>query len=291
MFAERLGQWGWRFAFGVVGKFLPTGLLRRTGYVLGTVLFRFGIRRSVALQNIRLAFPELSPDQVQTLARRALQSLATVYLEIPKLRHLTDAQLRRFLTVENLELLTSIDERGALLLSGHVGNWELLALGAAWQSGHPFAIVVKGQKDFGELNRTRTSRGNTTIPLHRSALQSSRILAAGGVVAMLADQSAPEREPLVELFGIPTRAYTAPAKLALRYRPRVIVGFALREADRNSRVSLQQLEYDDLEDTPEGVLEFTQRYLNMLESAVREHPEQWVWGHRRWKNSPGVRYD
>ena len=270
---------------------MPIGVLRFAGRILGAILFRFGIRRNVAIQNIRFAFPQLSEPEVTLLAKQALQSLAVVYLEIPALRYLSGVSLRKALAVENLNLLTSIDKRGALLLSGHVGNWELLALGAAFQAERSFAIVAKGQKDFGELTRTRTVHGNTTIPLHRAALQTSRILASGGVVAMLADQSAPEREPLVDLLEIPTRAYTAPAKLALRYRPKVIVGFALRERSGSYRAELQELRYDDIEDTPEGVRAFTQRYMNMLEDVVRKHPEQWVWGHRRWKNSPGVRYD
>lgn len=258
--------------------------------MFGGLLHFLGFRRSIALQNLSMAFPERSPSEHAELARRSLQSLGTVYLEIPRLRSLSDSALRSALRVDNLELLTSIDSRGALLLSGHVGNWELLAMGAAFQSGRSFAIVVKGQRDFGELELTRKRRGNTTIPMHLSALQSSRILGKGGVVAMLVDQSAPEREPLVNLFGIPTRVYSAPAKLALRYRPRVIVGFAVRESGGEYRTRLQELHYDDLEDTPEGATAFTQRYTSMLESVVREHPEQWVWHHKRWKNSPGVRY-
>lgn len=269
---------------------MPMGLLRFAGRILGSILFCFGIRRDVALQNLHLVFSKLSKQEAMRLAKRALQSLAVVYLEIPKLPYLSSTRLHRVLDVENIDLLTSIDTRGALLLSGHVGNWELLALGAALQAERSFAIVVKGQKDFGELTRMRTVCGNTTIPLHRAALQSSRILASGGVVAMLADQSAPEREPLVDLLGIPTRAYTAPAKLALRYRPKVIVGFAIRQPNGNYRAELRELRYDDLEDTPEGVLAFTQRYIDLLEEVVRKHPEQWVWGHRRWKNSPGVQY-
>ena len=286
-----LKRWLWWIVFNVVGRYTPISLLQLFGRILGAVLFCFGIRRNVALQNLNLAFPNLSKRTVVRLARQGLQSLAQVYLEIPKLRFMSDAQLRASLEVENLDLLKDIGQGGGLLLSGHVGNWELLALSAAFQAGKPFSIIAKGQKDFGQLERTRTVRGNHTIPLHRSALQASRILASGGVVAMLADQSAPEREPLVDLFDIPTRAYTAPAKLALRYRPKVIVGFAVREKKKAYRVELKELLYDDLEDTGEGILIFTQRYIELLEQVVHQYPEQWVWGHRRWKNSPGISYD
>jgi KDO2-lipid IV(A) lauroyltransferase len=93
------------------------------------------------------------------------------------------------------------------------------------------------------------------------------------------------------MFGIPTYTYAAPARLALRFRPRVIIGFAVRGVDGSYNVRLRELEHADLEDTPQGVHLFTQRYVAMLEETIREHPEQWVWQHRKWKNTPGIRYD
>ena len=280
----------WRFAFRVAGRLVPLPVMRMLAFPLGGLLALLGVRQAVAERNLHLAFPEMSDQQAKRLAHAALCSLTTVYLEIPTLRYLSRTRLRQVLEIENLSLLSSINERGALLLSGHVGNWELLALGAGLQSERSFAVVVKGQKDFGELERTRRAFGNTTIPLHRSALRSSRILAAGGIVAMLADQSARREDHVVELFGIPTHAYSAPARLALRYRPKVIVGFAVRIPGGNYRAPLRELPYDDLADDEAGVHAFTTRYMAMLEEIVRAHPEQWVWQHRRWKHTPGMAY-
>ena len=107
---------------------------------------------------------------------------------------------------------------------------------------------------------------------------------------MLADQAAtPEDDPTM-MFGIPTYSYSAPARLALRFRPRVILGFARRTGAGHYHVQLEELLHDDLPDTPEGSLAFTRRYVERLESAIRRHPEQWLWGHKKWKNTQGVEY-
>lgn len=279
------------FLFGPIGKVLPFGACRRLARPIAAIAWRAGFRRDVTRRNLQLAFPELTETERERIGRESLVSLATVFLEILTLRHLSPRAIRRWLRIENIGLLKGIGPRGALLLSGHVGNWELLALGAAEIAEMPFAVVVKDQHDGRQLERTRTSRGNRLIPTARGAREASALLRSGGVVAMLADQSAPEGEHTATLFGLPTYTYSAPARLALRFRPTVIIGFAIRQRDGSYRVVLEELPHHDLPDTAEGAEEFTARYVAALERAVRPVPQQWVWQHRKWKNTPGIRYD
>jgi KDO2-lipid IV(A) lauroyltransferase len=280
----------WRVMFGVVGKLLPFGACRYIARPVGLVAWGMGVRRDVIRRNLALAFPEYSRIRRDRIGRESLVNVITIGLELLTLRHLSSQQIAAVISVENIHLLRSLGDHGGLLLSGHVGNWELLAFGAAAISGIPFSIVVKSQKDFGELMRTRTSRGNNVIPTQRAARESVALLARGGVVAMLADQSATSEDDLVKLFGIPTYSFSAPARLALRFRPHVILGFAQRHDDGCYHVRLEELVYDDLPDSSTGSQTFTQRYVERLESAIRQYPEQWLWGHRKWKNTEGVDY-
>jgi Kdo2-lipid IVA lauroyltransferase/acyltransferase len=279
------------FLFGPIGSLVPFAACRRIAAPVAAIAWRFGFRREITMRNLELAFPDMEPRERERIGRRSLHSLATVFLEIITLRHLSSPAIRRHLAIENIELLRSIGPEGALLLSGHVGNWELLAIGAAEIAGIPFAVIVKEQSDGRQLERTRTSRGNRLIPTGRGAREASMMLRTGGVVAMLADQSAVEGEHRVDMFGIPTYTYSAPARLALRFRPKVITGFAVRQENGAYRVELSELPHHDLPDTPEGAEAFTARYVAALERVVRQHPEQWVWQHRKWKNTPGVRYE
>ena len=283
----------WWFAFRVYGRCIPFRFIRYLAFPLFWFFRLIRLRTSVALTNLSLAFPELSESTRHHIAYDSLWNLVVVYLEVPRLGYMSEKELQRYFHISNLDLLTDsqIDTRGALLLSGHIGNWELLAIGAARIADRQFSIIVKDQDDFGELDRTRSKFGNLMIPLHRAALSASRTLSQGGVIAMLADQSAPSTELPVTLFGVETTGFSTPARLALRYRPKVIVGFAIRTSNGRYHVNLLELQHNDLEDTPEGIALFTKRYFDLLEQTIREYPSQWVWQHRRWKRSLGVTYD
>lgn len=282
----------WRLLFGVVGRVVPFGAMRHIASPVAWCCYQAGVRRKVTLTNLRLAFPQLTETERTQLARRSFRSTLTTLLELLPLRYLSKTQLNRLLKVENLELLQREKrDHGALLLSAHFGNWELLAFGTAAIAGIPFNIIVKQQQDAGETNRTRTARGNRVIPYERGALEAARLLSDGGVVALLADQSATTNDHPTTMFSIPTWTFSTPARLALRFRPQVIVGFAIRQIDGSYLARLQELRHDDLPDTPEGAIQFTQRYVDCLEEAIRQHPEQWMWQHRKWKHTSGVSYE
>ncbi len=271
-------------------RVIPFRAARLAAYPLTAAALVLNLRRDVVRINLALAFPSLSERQLRRLVRRALLNVATVLLELPLLRYLSDRSLTRWISFEGLELITGTLPRGLILLSGHVGNWELLALASGWMSGRPFAIVVKEQNDGGELNRTRTVRGNTVIATSRAARAALDVLSEGGGLAMLADQSAAPPDPLVSIFDIPTYFFGTPARLALRFRPRVVCGFAVRRSDGGYHVRIRELAHDDLDDTSEGRDEFTRRYARALEEAVKTNPDLWLWTHRRWKYTPGVNY-
>jgi KDO2-lipid IV(A) lauroyltransferase len=140
------------------------------------------------------------------------------------------------------------------------------------------------------MTQTRTARGNSVIPTHRAAREAAALLVRGGSVAMLADQSAVPEDDATTMFNIPTYTFSAPARLALRFRPRIVLGFALRSDDGCYHVRLEELVYDDLPDNAEGRRALSQRYVDRLESVIQQHPEQWLWGHKKWKNTPEIDY-
>ncbi len=280
-----------RIAFAIVARALPFSACGPIGRVLGGIAWRLGIRRSIAERNLELAFPDLPAADRERIARRSAANLLTVFLEMTVLRRVRRGRLVRLIEFENLDLLRSVDGRPAVLLSGHFGNWELLALAAGAASGRSIAVVVNEHDDDDELEAMRIRFGNRLIPTSRGARESVRELARGGAVAMLADQSAPEEETSIDLLGIPTHWFTAPARLALRFDARVVVGYAVRQPGGRYLARLAEIPHDDLVNDSGGVRMLTQRYVATLEAAILRNPEQWVWHHRRWKHTAGVRYD
>lgn len=280
-----------RLLFGPIGRLLRFRSCGAIASVLAPVLWKLGVRRSITLRNLAIAFPTMAHAERERIARSSYRSLVTVLLEILTLRWLSVDELQSLISFENAELLCASDGRGAVLLSAHYGNWELLALGAGMAAPEPISVVVTEQNDFGELERTRTAFGNRLIPTGRGARGAASVLVGGGAVAMLADQSARGGEPRLPIFGVDVPWFSAPARLALRFDTRVIVGYAERRSDGGYHVHLREIRHDDLPDSNEGVEALLGRYVETLEQAVRDRPEQWVWQHRRFKHVPGVSYD
>lgn len=279
-----------RFLFGPLGRIVPLWFWRAAAVPLAALAWTCGLRRHVTLVNLRLAWPELSERQRRQLGRRAYRRIATVLLELPALRWMSRPKLERTISVENAELLHAAKERGAVLLSAHLGNWELMAIAGGAFADLPVTVIVKPQRDGGVLDAMRSAHGNRTVSIDGAAREATTLLRSGGVVALLADQSTNSPDPLLPFLGVPTYTFATPARLALRYRVPVIIGYAVWE-NGAYHAQLEQIPTDDLQNTPEGIIELTQRYLDHMERTIRRYPEQWLWTHRKWKHSPGVSYE
>ncbi len=283
----------WSFSFSILGRVVPWAALPLVSRLIAKLLHPLRFRRDIAVINIRRAL-DYQANEAAALERHAFRNLMRVYLEMPLLYSMSPEKIDRRLVIENPEVLRdpAISRNGALLLSGHIGNWELLALAAARQAGQTFLIPAKDQRDFGYMKRLRERFGNRTTDLtERSMRTILKTISTGGIVALLSDQSPGQRDPLLPFLGIPTRFFAGPAHMALRYRPEVIVGFAQRKSSGEYSVRLQKIDHGDLKPGVEGERLFLQRYASMLEEAIRSDPASWVWHHRRWKHSPEAFYE
>jgi KDO2-lipid IV(A) lauroyltransferase len=172
--------------------------------------------------------------------------------------------------------------KGCLLMSGHYGNWELLGTYVS-NRGFPVDLLVKRQSnrevdDY--LNSIRRSQGVGIIYTDsgsRALLQSIR---NGRFVAILADQYGGADSVKVTFFGADVMVPTGPAVLLQKYGIPMIFGTAWRA--KTGKHYLKTGLYTDFAGMSRT--EIVQMYTKLLEEAVREHPEMWLWTHRRFKN-------
>jgi Kdo2-lipid IVA lauroyltransferase/acyltransferase len=190
---------------------------------------------------------------------------------------------------EHLDAVMAASGR-ALLLTAHVGNWELLAV-AHRLTGFRLAIVVR-PLDSGALDvLARLWRQKTGVELieKRGAVRPvSTALARGTAVGILLDQNAARRESVfVPFFGVPASTSRSMAVLALRTRTPILPVFIRREAaGRHRAVIHPPLAGPGSHATPGAVVELTMRCTAAIEAAIREAPEQWFWLHDRWRTRP-----
>jgi KDO2-lipid IV(A) lauroyltransferase len=247
-------------------------------------------RLQLARENLRNAFPEWTDAHCRVVARRSLRSLLITFLEIPWLASAPREEVMRAVQVHGIEPLRSSarGKGGMIFLSAHFGNWELAALGGALHFAEPVLIVVKEQRNprvTEWLRRFRTRFENRIVPM-TGMREIIRTVEGGGIIALLADQSATQNDLFVEFFGRPAATYAAPAALALRFRIPIMFGVTVRKGPGLYVYDLMPVPMDDLQgDTPGNVFTLTQRHVRLLEDAIRRHPDQWLWLHRRWKHS------
>jgi Kdo2-lipid IVA lauroyltransferase/acyltransferase len=191
---------------------------------------------------------------------------------------------------EGDDLLRSLAARGrgVIALVGHHGNWELAGAWAA-AMGLPIAAVVKPPSNpwvADYVERARRRVGIETIPSSEARTVVPAALAAGKIVALVADQGAIRSGTWVPFFGRPTQTAEGPGKFAARSGAPVIFGGAVAEPDGRYRGFIEMLDESPSGDAAELVLRIATVYRRRLESVVRLAPEQYLWTHRLWDRQP-----
>jgi KDO2-lipid IV(A) lauroyltransferase len=274
-------------------EWLPLPLARGVAGGVSRALYALTPRwRSAAWGNLELALPELTPSQRQRVIRGVYGNLGRVLLSIARMPRLSASNIGEWIEYEGLEHFQSARRRGrgVLFMTAHLGNWELSAFAHAL-FGHPMHVMVRPLDNpwlDRLVQRYRRLSGNQTISKHDAGRKVLRALRDNQAVGILIDQNtAGEDAVFVDFFGHPASATRSFVRLARSSGAAVIPGFALWRPD-TGRYCLRFYPPLELADPPEdedGVAD-TQLCQRFIETVIREHPDQWLWIHRRWKNQP-----
>ena len=246
--------------------------------------------RRQAWHNLGLAFPHLSPSERHRLLAKALETLGRNLYDMLVL----DRQARRdFPEVADAGVIASISKlrahgRGVLILTGHLGCWELLGayLAARLQGLAVITGTVHNAPVDRLLQERRVRLGLRPMPRESDLRPVVRTLRRGGVVAVLLDQNTRVQNVAVPFFGRPAPTPVGFARLALRYRVPVLP-VAIGRVAAGHRIShLSPLPLPAGEG-PAAVQLFLQRCNEALEQFIRRNPAEWVWFHDRWGDSTG----
>ncbi|MGE0641079.1 MAG: lysophospholipid acyltransferase family protein [Thermoanaerobaculia bacterium] len=264
------------------------GSAQRTGRRIGRLAWRLSRRdRARSLDHLALAFPERSGEERTALAQASFEHYGTMLGEAFWLRHRGADDLAQVVELVGWERIEAarIAGRPILILTGHCGNWELLA--AALNSrGLEMAVVARELDDPGlqEMLLTLRSRyGTRTIV--RGTPGAARLLLSklrtGGALGMLIDQDTRVDGVFVPFFGRPAYTPVGAAELALRFDAVVLPTFIERLADGTHRATIEPELRLPLDSTAATAL-----MTEAIETQIRRVPEQWVWLHRRWRRQP-----
>jgi KDO2-lipid IV(A) lauroyltransferase len=282
----------WR-AFELVLSVLPLELGRAIGAFIGRVgYFPLGIRRRVVDHNLRAAFPASPDRERRRIASGSYASLGRVAIEAAMLSRMKPAEVLGLFHPpvgwEHVERIVA-GGRGAFLIGGHLGNWEV---GFSYFAARGLRISPVGRQMrnplFDETVReTRAKSGLTMLGDFDFVKHAPRRLAEGHFIGVLADQGAKSMTGVfVPFFGRLARTPKAPAVMALRLRADCLFIAMPREADGKFRVYIEPIPVTATGDRERDVEALVTTYASMLEKFVRRYPDQYLWQHRRWRRRP-----
>ncbi len=272
---------------------LPQKRARRMADAIGHAWFVLDRRhRKVAIENLTLAFgAEKSRAEIRDLAHSIFQNLALILFEIGWARHLPERKFRKYFRFYGLHhlLAASRKNKGVLVLTAHMGNWELMAM-AAGRLGYSMSGVYR-PLDFKPLDRyfmdLRAAYGAKLYPKANAMRKILRSLKQKELVGILLDQNTNVQSGVfVEFFGRTACTNKGLALLAVGTRTPVVPLFVLREKT-GFRVDIgPEIPLLETGDREEDIRINTRLYNRALEAVIRRYPEQWFWVHRRWKTRP-----
>ncbi|NWF90040.1 MAG: hypothetical protein HXY50_11345, partial [Ignavibacteriaceae bacterium] len=266
----------------LIVRVLGLKISRRLSIIIAVIFYYIiPIRKKVTVKNLHLAFPDYSEKRIKQIAFGSYKSFAITLIEMLYIPFMNRIEIENAVYCDEIELVKKTYERGSglVLLSGHFGNWEYIALSVSTQINVPFHVVVKSQRNpyvDSYLNKGRTKWINKVVPLGVSIRKIYSELKSKNIVAMVADQRGPEDGMRVSFFNIPSSIYTGPAQLAVKTNAPILYGLAIRQPDYSYKALISEIDTANLpEDEELRVMEVSQRHMKFLESAIRRHPEQW----------------
>ena len=268
-------------------------LARALGWFLRCAV-RF--RREVIVSNIQAAYgTRKSAQEIRQLIRDTYFHMMLLSLEILRLPGITREKILEIVvTREGQEHLQKALERGkgAFILTGHVGNWELsgILLGKMGYSMHAVTKGVKSKSGSSFLKMLRDDNGLIAIPRENAARRILSILRQNGVIAFMIDQNMIHKEGVfVDFFGHPACTLPSLAILAARSGAPILPGYCYRDKDLRHYhgVLLPEIELEYPHESKEqNIIHNTQRFSNAVEAMIDRFPVQWTWMHKRWKTRP-----
>lgn len=283
---------------GIVRR-LPYGAVRPIGRMLGWLAYVGSpSRRRRTRSHIDAALGELSPAERRRVLHGTYASMGMVLMEslwapsYDDARHGPLIQLEDPAALESMAAQAKAEKRGLLLITAHLGCWEMLASWLMRRTGLPF-LTVASEPSIEALRepmrRHREASGARLAWRGEAGMALMRHLRGGGLAVILADHNLRGEGVAVPFFHAPAHSLLAPARLALASGAVVSTGFAYRQPGGRVMARVDppfQLPKPsrDKQERQRQEVELTAQYVRRIELAIRRDPGQWLWMHRRWRD-------
>jgi len=250
-------------------------------------------RKKIALNNLKIVFPEKTNKERKSLFRESLRNMLKNYFEIAYIAsgEYASREILQMVSASGLEILDNLkkEEQGALLYSGHFGNFPLMLIWLAIK-GYPVAAVYKEAKNFPDDFFGNIMKNFNVIPLKYKSdtamtISIIRALKERKIVFIQNDQSHPEGI-YVNFFNKQVPSPAGPALLAKRTGVSIIPAYIYREKNNHHKITiLEEIQLQQEDDHGKFMKMNTQMLIDWIAIILKLHPGEWLWLHNRWKRA------
>jgi len=271
-----------------IGQFIalavPLKLAYKIAALFSDVHYVFADKdRAEVIANLKAIFPEKNKKELFKIRIQIFRNFAKYLVDFFRFEELNKEYIKRKIKIENIHYLDNELKKGkgVVILSAHIGNWELGGVVFALL-GYPLwavALAHKSNKVNSFFNAQRESKGLQVITFGKAARACIRLLQENKIVALVGDKDySKEAGIVVDFFGKPSYLPKGPAAFALRNKSAIIPVFVLRNPDDTFTVKIEK-PIDCASNTMEGI---TSQCTQAIERIVKKYPEQWYMFKKFW---------
>ena len=271
----------------VLSKALLSSLSKRArsrlAFQFASLLYHsLQLRRNLASENIKKAFPSWSDSKVNLTLRRTYLFFAQNFIDFISVPSSWDGIIVNVNGEKILEEAMTKD-KGGILISGHFGCWEILG---KWVGERVplFTGVAQRQKNKGSnkfFQEQREIPGTRHIFRKEPIEKMYDILNKKGILGLVSDQDAKKKGVFADFFGHPASTPKGAALFHIRTSAPMLVGVCIKRAFMKYEIKFLRVNTSS-----QSIKNITQHYTSILEKCIRSNPEQYFWFHRRWKTKP-----
>ncbi len=290
----------WIYKFGqFCVNHLPLPVSYRLAVWLSDIQYLFSFRdRRAVRANLRQVVGTSQP--IEPLVREVFRNFGRYLVEFFWMaKHLDEEFIREKVKVQNLEAIGQAQEKGkgAILLTAHIGNWELggVVLSRLGYASLAIALSHKERPVNNLFNQQRERQGIRVVPLHLSIRKSLETLNQNQCLAILGDRNFSPNGEVLDFFGRRVFFPKGPAMFSLRTGAPIISVFFLRDGVGRFRLIIDDPIYPPARDESDPAAEVEQQkalmrqYIVRLEHMIRQYPGQWLLFRRFWiKNTDSI---
>lgn len=235
-----------------------------------------------ARENIKLAMPELSNEEVEKILSDSWENLGRTAGEFPHVNRLKGEKFDARVKINGREIVEKIaaEGRGFIIFSGHFANWEICPKSAC-EIGHPLALVYRRANNPWVEKLIQNARKGSHAGIFPKGKEAAKNLlktiANKGSIGMLVDQKMNDGIA-VPFFGRDAMTAPALAEFATRFNMPLIPARVVRKNGAYFELTI----YPPLNIENKNTLEIMTEVNQLFESWIRENPGQWLWMHKRW---------